>query len=184
MTHDLREAYNKKFPGKRADKIKFVGESLNLTLWPDEKMRSIFMDGDCPEVKVNSVRIAYRVEQSGRPYSDLVVEINQRRRGYLDPSVQTVVDTGLRPAENEDFIFRGGVTMLVDTETGRVRYAITKSVASNRRLAIQRRYLAQPEASMAYTYFQNQRINSLNIAGGGREIFAMLHGNESLEEIL
>lgn len=159
-------------------------KSLNLKLWPDDKYQSIFMDEETgrPEIRINSVRLAYRTSRSLQSLSDLVVEFNQRRRGYLDPDVQAAVDAGTIPPGEPDFIFRGGATMLIDINTGRVRYVTSKGIDSERRLNIQRQYLGSPEASLAYTYFGNPRLNYFKVDGSQREPFALLHGGDTLEE--
>jgi len=159
-------------------------KSLNLKLWPDDKYQSIFMDEETgrPEIRINSVRLAYRTSRSLQSLSDLVVEFNQRRRGYLDPDVQAAIDAGTIPPGEPDFIFRGGGTMLIDINTGRVRYVISKGIDSERRLNIQRQYLGSSEASLAYTYFGNPRLNYFKVDGSQREPFALLHGGDTLEE--
>jgi len=159
-------------------------KSLNLKLWPDDKYQSIFMDEETgrPEIRINSVRLAYRTSRSLQSLSDLVVEFNQRRRGYLDPDVQAAIDAGTIPPGEPDFIFRGGGTMLIDINTGRVRYVISKGIDSERRLNIQRQYLGSSEASLAYTYFGNPRLNYFKVDGSQREPFSLLHGGDTLEE--
>jgi hypothetical protein len=59
---------------------------------------------------------------------------------------------------------------------------ISKSTDSNRRLNIQRQYLGSPEASLAYTYLGNPRLNFFKVDGSQREPFALLHGGNTLEE--
>jgi hypothetical protein len=162
-----------------------INKSLNLKLWPDKKYRSIFIDEQTgrPELWINSVRLAYRTSRSLQPLSDLVVEVSQRRRGYLDPDVQAAVDEkGTIPPGEPDFIFRGGATILIDINTGRVRYVISKCIDSNRRLNRQRHYLGSPDASLAYTYFGNSSLNYFKADGSQREPFALLHGGDTLEE--
>ena len=161
-----------------------LNKSLNLKLWPDDKYQSIFIDEETgrPEIKINSVRLAYRTSLSMQSLSDLVVEINQRRRGYLDLDKQAAVDAGTTPPGEPDFIFRGGATMLIDINTGRVRYVISKGIGGDHRLNIQRQYLSDSETSLAYTYFGNPRLNYFKADGSQREPFALLHGSDTLEE--
>ena len=182
VLNDLTKRYLAKHQSIEAAN-QVIQNSLNLVLWPDEKFQSIYLDTETgrPELGVNSVRLAHRVDQSGQPYTDLVVELNQRRRGYLDPDEQAAVDSGKAPAGKApagepDFIFRGGATMTIDIETGKVRYIITKSVDSNRRLGIMRQYLTRPEMSLAYTYFGKSSLNYFKGAVQ-REPFAILHGS-------
>jgi hypothetical protein len=165
--------------------------SLNFKLPPDPARRSIFTERaqsrstgepvELAECVINSVRIAQRVDGNGQHRDDLVVEISQRRRGYFDPEQQQQVDSGEDEASDEDFIFRGGSTMLIDLDTGRVRYVISKSVASNRRLEIQRNYLEEADLSLAYTYFGSPQENYFR-GGGTTEPFAMLHGSSIEDE--
>ncbi len=183
VLNDLSNQYLEKYKTKEAA-TQALQYSLNLRLWDEDKTCSIFMDEATgrPEIEVNSVRLAYRTSSSVQSLSDLVVEINQRRRGYLDPEKQAEADRGNLPPGEPDFIFRGGATMLIDIDSGQVRYVISKSVDSDRRLNIQRHYLSGAEASRAYTYFGNPRLNSFKAGGHQREPFALLHGSETLEE--
>jgi hypothetical protein len=131
---------------------------------------------------VSSVRVAYRIDRNGLQRNDLVVEISQCRRGYIDPDLQAEVDKGEKSPEPENFTFRGGATMLIDADTGQVRYVIHKNVASNRRLDIQRRYLCEPESSLAYTYFGNAQSKYFQAGAAQSEPFAMLHGDALIED--
>jgi hypothetical protein len=183
MLGDLSAQYLDKF--KTIDAItNVIKSSLNLKLWPDDAMHSIFMDAETgrPEIEVNSVRLAYRTSRGTQLLSDLVVEINQKRRGYMDPARQAFVDAGTIPPGTPDFIFRGGATMLIDIDTGRVRYVITKGIDSERRMNIQRQYLGASETSLAYTYLGNPRLNYFKATASQREPFALLHGGANLEE--
>jgi hypothetical protein len=182
VLHDLSNLYINKW-----HEIKEIQEvldySLNLKLWSDKEVQSIFLENGRPRLEVNSVRLSYRVDRSGKSHTDLIVEMNQCRRGYLSPQKQADVDAGkISPPEEHDFIFRGGATMLVDIQTGRVRYVITKGVDSNRRLDIQRRYLKESETSLAYTYFGSPQLNHFRADGARREPFALLHRSGILEE--
>ncbi|OGO62697.1 MAG: hypothetical protein A2Z45_08540 [Chloroflexi bacterium RBG_19FT_COMBO_55_16] len=183
ILRDLSSQYLQEY--RTVDMItEIIRKSLNLKLWPDDKYQSIFIDEETgrPEIKINSVRLAYRTSLSLQSLSDLVVEINQRRRGYLDLDKQAAVDAGATPPDEPDFIFRGGATMLIDINTGRVRYVISKGTDSDHRLNIQRQYLSDSETSLAYTYFGNPRLNYFKADGSQREPFALLHGSDTLEE--
>ena len=185
VTNSMRARYLEQYPDPLVRSGVLAG-SLNLALWPDPKTQSLFLDAQGnPEIEVNSVRLAYRVDRNRRSRVDLVVEINQRRRGYLDPLVQEQVDSGQRPiasAPRPDFIFRGGATLLIDTETGKPRYIISKSVDSQRRMNIIRRYLASPDRSLAFTYFGDPRLNFFKDESSWQEPFALLHGDVRFEE--
>ena len=74
------------------------------------------------------------------------------------------------PAPPRDFTFRGGCTLLVDLETGTVRYCVAKNIRSEERLERQRAFLGTPtNASLRATYF-----GSL-LSQEAREPFAFLH---------
>jgi hypothetical protein len=112
-----------------------------------------------PRVEVHAVRVARRINEDGEARADLVIEILQRRRGYLTETDQAEADrTGfdmlplrLRRAP---FQFRGGCTLIVDIGSWRVRRGVRKGILSERRLAAQRRFLGGDHStSLAATYF-------------------------------
>jgi hypothetical protein len=99
--------------------------------------------GRVPTLEVHGVRHARRVVQRGLTRTDLVIEMTQRRRGYLDPEKQARIDAvregdafldcradHWKTVDKPDFIFRGGCTLLIDGETGKVRYCIRKDILS------------------------------------------------------
>ncbi|MFO1067850.1 MAG: hypothetical protein U1E14_04920 [Geminicoccaceae bacterium] len=111
-----------------------------------------------PAVEVHSVRVARRAGHEGQSFADLVMEITQRRRGYLDPSVQRRVESQRIPWHQqppEDFWFRGGCTLILDLRTGLVRYAVAKGVCAEERLERQRAYLlaSRGAGSLRAAYF-------------------------------
>lgn len=151
-------------------------------------------DGRVPTLEVHSVRIARRRVQQGLTRTDLVIEMTQRRRGYFDPKKQAEIDRirhgdadldprndRWRGEDRPDFIFRGGCTLLIDGETGRVRYCIAKDILGARerrgaaddghsRLARQREFSRDFfEPSLRATYDPEAGATAL------REPFAMLH---------
>jgi hypothetical protein len=191
---DVQEPVRKRRTVSQEAAFEALERSLNMTLRLENQPKSIFTvklrridtqeEVEIADFDVNSVRLAYRIDWSGRPRTDLVVEISQCRRGYLDAGTQQAVDCGdLDPGEHpQDFVFRGGATLLIDVDTGKVRYVMHKSVASNRRLGIQRRYLSEPESSLAYTYFGNAQSNYFRAGAVDREPFALLHGDDYMED--
>jgi hypothetical protein len=147
-----------------------------------------------PRLEVHSVRPAHRVGPDGRAVTELVIEMTQRRRGYHDPDVQAAVDTGEKSPPPADFIYRGGCTLLVDPETGDVRYSIYKRIRSEKRLERMRRFLdgdLAPSLRVTYigdpyrAYFNRLTAPATRaLEGPGREPFALLHrsfeGGETL----
>jgi hypothetical protein len=129
-----------------------------------------------PSLEIHSVRISRRSHEDGRTRTDLVIEMTQRRRGYADPGKQAQADAlpvdsprfdqDFRP----DFVMRGGATLLIDSETGAVRYCIRKDISSESRLARQREF--------ATDHFEPSLRAAYDLEGAAaerREPFALLH---------
>lgn len=107
-------------------------------------------------LEVHAVRRALRVGPDGETRRDLVVEITQ-----------TWVPDGAPEAR-----LRGGCTLLIDTETGAIRYCIRKRVANPHRVEGQLGFLAASAAMADDPY------------GFGRarhEPFALLHATAPVE---
>ena len=162
-----------------AEDLKKFEDTLRLVLW--NPIPSIVQYPDGSPFRVNSVRLAYRVSQNQFSQPDLVVEISEARRGYIDPQVQNKVDTGQISPPKADFLFRGGVTFLISLESGKARYVIGKSVTSERRLEALRRYILEggQVPTLQATYFGNPFLNALSENSEPFEIFALLHGGET-----
>jgi hypothetical protein len=136
---------------------------MGLALWPGAP-RSIYRRRAGAEpCGVTSLRYALRQRQDGVTIRDLVMQVVQERRGYLDCHVQQQVDSArtfnrkTRDLPSPDFILRGGCTLLIDGETGLVRHVITKDILSDERLDRQRKYVRGDEASdVCLTYSRNR----------------------------
>jgi hypothetical protein len=162
----------------RKGKSASLTDSLGLALEADAPATIYRSKYDkLPSLEVHSVRSARRPLQDGRAIIDLVIEMTQRRRGYVDSEKQKQADK-LSPDSPKwqtdefrpDFTFRGGCTLLIDGETGEVRYCIVKSITSDTRLARQRAFVSgAEELSLRATYSRS--------APGARvrEPFALLH---------
>jgi len=108
-----------------------------------------------PTLEVHSVRVARRYKRQGLTNTDVIIEMTQRRRGYLDPEKQKTVDANkdtefLDPHAahwqgefRPDFTFRGGCTLLIDGESGKVRYCIKKDILTD----LEREVLLRPRGS-------------------------------------
>ena len=118
---------------------------LGLTLSESAPLSVYRAKDGLPSIEVHSVRVARRRGPRGVVMTDLVVEICQRRRGYLDPEVQKAVDEGTRPiqAGRSDFRFRRGCTLIIDPVKEEIRYVIaTKGdVTDNNELERVRQFL-------------------------------------------
>ncbi|WP_293904743.1 hypothetical protein [Phenylobacterium sp.] len=125
-----------------------------------------------PAVEVHSVRVARRAGPDGQDLRQLVIEVTQRRRAFLDPDVQAQADRGEARTDptDMDFEFRGGCTMLVDLRDWTIRYAIRKNIMDDGRLQTQRDFRSgATEDALRALYFGDQANRP------GAEPFAMLH---------
>lgn len=120
---------------------------FGLTIDPNAPP-SVFRTYDkvTPAIEVHSVRTAVRQGLRGEMLREVVVEIHQRRRGYLDPRRQRAIDAKEEPIganDSGDFRFRRGCTLIIDHATSRIRYAIHTAgdVASDECLDRVRDYL-------------------------------------------
>jgi hypothetical protein len=129
-----------------------------------------------PAVEVHSVRTALRRgPRGGTPVTDLVVEITQRRRGYLDQGTQARMDApGVKTFEKEDFMYRAGCTLLINPVTMEVRRVIRTAgtIVDNVQLERMRRFLADGGLSPSNAF--NRAIDAIH----SPEPFALLHRHE------
>ncbi len=109
-------------------------------------LNAYFGHEDDKKFSVETVRVIRRAGPNGRDKEDLLIQITQRRPGFLDEAEQQKEDerfltpNAKRPPDFSkcDFKFRSGTSFIVDLETYEVRYAISKSILSERRLQRQR----------------------------------------------
>ena len=99
------------------EKDKDVVKALGLALGNDAPTSIYRGKKGPPSLEVHSVRAARRTHQDGRTILDLVVELVQRRRGYLTAAKQKAAedmpagdDRWLAPEFKPDFKMRGGCT--------------------------------------------------------------------------
>ncbi len=157
-----------------SDSVRQVASRFGLALG-DDAPHSIERRNGLPVFEVHSVRPARRLGPDGQTLTDLVIEITQKRYGYLNTTTQEKVDSGEIPPPPHDFLLRGGCTVLVDLDRGTVRYCIGKGMTSSARLASQRAF-AKTSTSLAATYFGDPRRRE------AAEPFAMLHRELAIEE--
>ena len=123
-----------------------------------------------PDFEVASIRPVRRVGQEGEFLMDVVVQITQKRPGYLDKTFDQApwsLPSGMQP----DFWFRGGCTLIMNLETGRLRYCIYKKITSKNRYERQRSFLRGESAglSLAATYFDMMQTAESD------EVFSFVH---------
>lgn len=118
--------------------------------------------------EIGNVWVASRFTPDERLVNNVIVTLMQKRgviaslkedqfkiEGYCLPD---------EAANKGAFIFRGGCTLIFDLDKGRLKYAIKKDIADERRMEQQFRYmqsLGQAEDAQSM-YFDNERLASLN----------------------
>jgi hypothetical protein len=112
--------------------------------------------------EVHSLRPSIRTDWEGTPRFQWIIELTQRVPQYLETDPE-------RPAgAPADYYFRGGCTLVVDAETGKVRYSIKKPLNKARKERQQRYLLEEGNENLAATYLGG-------ITSDESEPFAMLH---------
>ena len=131
------------FHGWLRDHVKDGRDSFLGLALGDDAPRSIRRGRDGrPTFEVHAMRPCRRIGPDGQQRSDIVVEVVQRRKASFDPDRQRALDRGDVPwdALDRDFSFRGGCTLIIDAETGDVRYCVRKSIRQDGRLEAERRF--------------------------------------------
>lgn len=122
-----------------------------------------------PKFEVHSVRRCRRIGPDDQERVDILIEVLQRRAGYLSDADQEAAEKGSPPAGRlPDFYFRSGATLIVDPRAGRIRYAIRKSM-NPRRFAAWREFVANGGGALGL------RANYFTRTGNP---FAQLHASE------
>ena len=113
------------------------------------------------EFEVHAVRPSRRTRYDGTTFTDIVVEITQRKESALNPA----------DPKSPSFIYRGGCTMLIDLRERRIRYVVRKRMTDEKREDRQREYMQSPGGVSLYaTYFGSRTRQD--------EPFALLHRSE------
>src|SRR5262249_34553615 len=124
---------------------------------------------------VHQVRPIRRLSPDGLIRRDLLIQITQKRPGYLDEAQQQTenarymtIGQQTPPSLKPDFWYRGGVTLIMDLDSFDVRFAVQKNVVSVDRLNRQRKFLgATTGTSLRELYFgaldRGQRLASLHV---------------------
>ena len=101
------------------------------------------------EIEVQALRPSKRIDWQSKPHSQWIIEITQQIPEFLEG------EKAKAKAAKPDYFFRGGATLLVDAETGQIRYCIRKRLDDQRRREKQRRYMTEiANCSLSATYFR------------------------------
>ena len=139
-----------------------------------------------PTIEVHSARpIVLKLDEFGEQ-NFIVVEVLQRRRGYLDPIRQQKMDqpgTHHNKDEKGDFTFRAGCTFLINPENKEIRWVMRTAgtITEDIELDRMRSYLTD-EKLPNRNEFAITDPSSLGLAPaqGRREPFALLHDHEEV----
>ncbi len=137
--------------GKRAELHNHLESKLEAN--------SVILSGIDPKIKfeVHSIRPSLRMDWNEQAQLQWVVELTQR------------IPEGGGNGNAPDYYFRGGCTLLVDAEDGKVRYSIKKPLDDEERKQRQRHFLLdEANESLAATYFGDMTRDRA-------EPFAILH---------
>ena len=138
--------------------------ALHAYLRPKLSTESVLLSGIDPELtfEVHSLRPSIRMDWEGKPTFQWVIELTQRIPQYLYQNSENQKD------DTPDYYFRGGCTLLVDAQTGKVRYSIQKRLDDARKDRQRRYFLDEGNRTLAATYFGGAVSERL-------EPFAALH---------
>jgi hypothetical protein len=125
--------------------------------------------------EVHAVRPATRVRPDGRTKTELLVLITQRAMRDLAVASEWSDRPDLR------YRFRGGVTLLIDPETGAIRYAISKSIYARGRQARQEEFLTDRLEREGLHARGRYSVWQAGEAAAPQEPFRMLHRGELWE---
>lgn len=141
-----------------------------------QSLKGIRLEGEMTAFEVTSLRPVRRVGPDGELLTDLVVELIQKRPGYLDERVGGYNEQELEG--DAKFWFRGGVTLLIDMKTSDVRYCIYKSIDSRDRYRAQQEHYKNISAmcNLRTTYFTNKILTNSD------QIFSILHRSQEFGE--
>ncbi|MGP1354534.1 MAG: hypothetical protein ACTS1Z_14555 [Parasphingopyxis sp.] len=123
--------------------------------------------------EVHSVKPSRRIGSDGQITLDAVIEITQRRPGWLDRPFEKASQCWTKGSPKKgDFWFRNGCTLIVDLGSGLLRYCIFKDGESEDRYERQRSFLRGEDA--------NPSLRGVYGSDGEREdeILAMVHLSE------
>jgi hypothetical protein len=94
------------------------------------------------KLEVHAVRPTVRLRSDGRSKVELMIVLAQRRRTMLLADPDDASSRVLGPDGNPlSFWFRGGTTVIVDPEEGRITYSVSKNILSEGRKGRQMTYL-------------------------------------------
>lgn len=132
-------------------------------------------------LEVHAVRPTVRLRSDGRSKVELLVVLTQRRTCPLMEldGVTPMLDSDDQPLS---FVYRGGSTLIIDPEKGRVRYSIGKNLQSRRRLERHMEFLRSQISERGSNAIARFGLSeAARSQQAGLEPFAMAHSHNHLE---
>ncbi len=183
LDSDRKEVYERAEAGRKAlhSKLKEVLDFENAAASEAARSETIHALGLIPgpgrKFQVHSMRPARRIGPDGQSQTELIIEIVQAVK--VDRKTLATLPLGEpKPCEEEyvpdaerqdELWFRGGCTLIVDMERGKVRYCITKDTASATRRRRHRDTAAEASGTSLSALYLGPRTN---------EPFALLHSSD------
>lgn len=129
-----------------------------------------------PKFEVHSLRRARRVGPDGDALNQIIISITQKRKikksewlQFTSPATQKV-EAILGDSNEDDVVFRGGSTLIIDLDSRSLKYCINKPIIDKERLETQIKHQKNFGGTSLYaTYFSN------SLAQDNPEPLAMLH---------
>jgi len=160
-----------------SDGLQSLELGLGLDLAAAERYERGERGEDAAPIEVHAIRPTTRTRPDGRTRTELLVVLTQRLFKEISDDDEEV----MRDARGDklSFKYRGGCTLIIDPEDGRVEYAISKCLSSKRRRKRQQAFLrAQVENAEQDAV---TRFGLTGKAAGERlrmEPFALAHTND------
>jgi hypothetical protein len=161
--------------------VKELGQMLGLDLEANSHYLSRKREDGA--VEIHAVRPTFRVKQDGRTKIELLVVLTQKRWCQLtDEAGQPLLGSDGQPVE---FRFRGGCTLHVDPESGRIRYSIAKNIGSQERQDRNADFFRSRLADEGPAAFDHLRLRIAGTTSQYQELaaepLALLHRNSESE---
>jgi hypothetical protein len=137
-----------------------------------------------PSIELHSLRLNNRIGPNGNVLNQIIMTLAQRckvsvREGRND-ELKFYPYTGSKAdKENENFIFRGGCTLIFDLNEGKLKHAIRKPIFDTRHLGsshTRKLKFNEPRLKMQYRCMKGDLMDEIGFAAlEGAEPFAALH---------
>jgi len=149
LIHDINIEFKARLHELLLNKFENSVEFSDLTglLFSEEDIQRFSLGEDSyglPKFEVHSLRQAQRVGPDGVALNQVIISITQKREvpktewiKYIDQNEDLPGDINQNNSAEENIIFRGGSTMIIDIDTHKLKYCINKLMVDPERLKSQ-----------------------------------------------